>query len=156
MPKRFLFSRLGGFSCPFVFDSIRAIHILAGFQVPVVRSQGFGRRMRCRVPGQAIGPVGAWPRRTQRSIAAGGSGFPYRRARVVERWPCSAAVAQLVECVLGKDEVTGSNPVSSLLVVLDRRCRAGSPVSVTSPVPKRLDHTLTDRIACTKASRGEL
>ena len=25
-----------------------------------------------------------------------------------------AAVAQLVECVLGKDEVTGSNPVSSL------------------------------------------
>ena len=27
-----------------------------------------------------------------------------------------AAVAQLVECVLGKDEVTGSNPVSSLSI----------------------------------------
>ncbi len=26
---------------------------------------------------------------------------------------CRAAVAQLVECVLGKDEVTGSIPVSS-------------------------------------------
>jgi hypothetical protein len=31
-----------------------------------------------------------------------------------------AAVAQLVECVLGKDEVTGSIPVSSFAV-----CRAG-------------------------------
>ena len=34
------------------------------------------------------------------------------RGRVVGG-AANAAVAQLVECVLGKDEVTGSNPVSS-------------------------------------------
>ena len=33
----------------------------------------------------------------------------------------TAAVAQLVERVLGKDEVTGSNPVSSFVVAC-RRC----------------------------------
>ena len=35
-----------------------------------------------------------------------------------------AAMAQLVERVLGKDEVTGSNPVSSsILRRFDRRCQ---------------------------------
>ncbi len=38
-------------------------------------------------------------------------GYSLRRA---VRCGLRAAVAQLVECVLGKDEVTGSNPVSSL------------------------------------------
>ena len=35
----------------------------------------------------------------------------------IGRSPLSAAVAQLVERVLGKDEVMGPNPISSLIVM---------------------------------------
>ena len=39
-------------------------------------------------------------------------------------WIHGAAVAQLVECVLGKDEVTGSIPVSSFFGVACGKVKA--------------------------------
>ena len=54
------------------------------------------------------------------------TGFDW--SRPLGRRPTLAAVAQLVECVLGKDEVVGSNPTSSSS--RNRHCKSRGTIKI--------------------------